>query len=511
MKIAIIGAGPAGLISARNAIRQGITVTLFEKLSRVGGIWNPDSGGAYRNARMQNSRDTFHYSCLPGQSSDVFLGVEQVGSYLSEMAVSEGVMQSTRLNTLITKVKKTEEGWSVTSTSEGRHHKTEIFDKVIITTGELWQARMPKISGMKHFKGQIITSRDYRVPEAFQGKNVLVVGGGVSGADIASDLVPYAQSVTLSVKKMGLYLPRQFINGPNDMMHSYVGRYLLSQMSYTSFLEYLDNALPEYMKLYRSSGMLPARANNNAVHVNEKIIPNIASGLIKIKPQAERILSDGRIEFVDATLSEYDAVISCAGYEMPDYSFIEGLDRTQLYEHFFWTQDPSLTIINPPVDTAGFGAAFPYFDIISQWVIGFYEGKIALPAKEAMEAWCAVNMKDLQVRRFYDSWLETIRIGLEAGILPDPSKEFIKYWNLVSSVVRPRYLSASPDKPERGRMDDRFDFEKTRLRILASLEKESLLNLMDKGEISPADYQTAIDIEQQDKIAVTLPYSQIYL
>ncbi|MGC8341025.1 FAD-dependent oxidoreductase [Pantoea ananatis] len=511
MKIAIIGAGPAGLISARNAIRRGAKVTLYEKLARVGGIWNPDSGGAYRNARMQNSRDTFHYSCLPGQSSDIFLGVEQVGSYLSEMAVSEGVMQSTRLNTLITKLKKTDEGWSVTSITEGHHTKTEVFDKVIITTGELWQPRIPKISGMEHFRGKVITSKDYRVPDAFQGKNVLVIGGGVSGADIASDLVPYAQSVTLSVKKMGLYLPREFVSGPNDMMHSYVGRYLLSQMSYTSFLEYLDNALPEYMKLYRSSGMLPARANNNAIHVNEKIIPNIVSGLIKVKPQAERILSDGCTEFVDATLGEYDAVISCAGYEMPDYSFIEGFDRTQLYEHFFWTQDPSLTIINPPVDTAGFGAAFPYFDIISQWVLGFYEGKIALPAKAAMEEWCAVNMKNLQVRRFYDSWLETIRIGLRAGILPAPSEEFSKYWNLVSSVVRPGYLSASPDQPEHGIMDDRFDFETTRLRVLASMNRESLLHLLNKGEISQADCQAAMDINEEDKIAVTLPYSQIYL
>ncbi|CDH61783.1 2,4-dienoyl-CoA reductase [NADPH] (plasmid) [Escherichia coli PMV-1] len=65
MNIAIIGAGPAGIISARNAIKAGHSVVLFEKNTRIGGIWNPWSGGAYRNACMQNSHYTFHYTGFP--------------------------------------------------------------------------------------------------------------------------------------------------------------------------------------------------------------------------------------------------------------------------------------------------------------------------------------------------------------------------------------------------------------------------------------------------------------
>ncbi|EOA5387296.1 NAD(P)-binding protein [Escherichia coli] len=41
MNIAIIGAGPAGIISARNAIKAGHSVVLFEKNTRIGGIWPP--------------------------------------------------------------------------------------------------------------------------------------------------------------------------------------------------------------------------------------------------------------------------------------------------------------------------------------------------------------------------------------------------------------------------------------------------------------------------------------
>ncbi|MNX90592.1 hypothetical protein D3C86_1226490 [compost metagenome] len=196
---------------------------------------------------------------------------------------------------------------------------------------------------------------------------------------------------------------------------------------------------------------------------------------------------------------------------MPDYSLITGFDRSRLYEHFFWADDPSLSVINPPVDTAGFGAAFPYFDVISQWVLGVFSGKISLPPVDIMLEWCTEHMQHLSVKRFYDSWLETIRIGLNAGVLPDPSEDFGRYWNLISSVARPAYLSSQPDEPERGRMDGQFNFETARVQILAGLGKETLIGIFKKGDISETDYHAALATKRPDIIIATLPYSQSYL
>lgn len=93
-------------------------------------------------------------------------------------------------------------------------------------------------------------------------------------------------------------------------------------LNYEDFIGYLDTMMPDYMQAYRASSLLPDMANNNAVHVNEKIIPNVAAGLIKVKPQAERFTGEGAIKFVDASQEKYDVIITCTGYEMPDYSFI---------------------------------------------------------------------------------------------------------------------------------------------------------------------------------------------
>ncbi len=109
-----------------------------------------------------------------------------------------------------------------------------------------------------------------------------------------------------------------------------------------------------------------------------------------------------------------------------------------------------------------------------------FSGKTSLPEKEAMRKWCAEHMASLHVKRFYDSWLETIRIGLLSGLLPDPARDFSRYWNIISSMVKPAYLATPPAFPEHGMMDSLFDFRIARIRILSGLGNDALGYLLKK-------------------------------
>lgn len=55
--------------------------------------------------------------------------------------------------------------------------------------------RIPDITGLKTFEGQIIHSHYYRDPQNFSGKRVVCVGGGHSGADISLDISSCASKV----------------------------------------------------------------------------------------------------------------------------------------------------------------------------------------------------------------------------------------------------------------------------------------------------------------------------
>ena len=54
---------------------------------------------------------------------------------------------------------------------------------------------LPEINGLKNFQGQVMHSCDYRVPEKFEGKNVLLIGAKVSGNDLACEIAPFANQV----------------------------------------------------------------------------------------------------------------------------------------------------------------------------------------------------------------------------------------------------------------------------------------------------------------------------
>lgn len=59
--------------------------------------------------------------------------------------------------------------------------KDEIFDAVMVCNGHYFEPSVPAINGHDVFKGQQLHSHDYRVPDTFEGKSVVVIGAGPSG------------------------------------------------------------------------------------------------------------------------------------------------------------------------------------------------------------------------------------------------------------------------------------------------------------------------------------------
>jgi cation diffusion facilitator CzcD-associated flavoprotein CzcO len=60
-----------------------------------------------------------------------------------------------------------------------------VCSALCVATGTTWQHRIPDVPG--RFEGETYHSFHYRSPKEFEGKRVLIVGGGNSAADIACD------------------------------------------------------------------------------------------------------------------------------------------------------------------------------------------------------------------------------------------------------------------------------------------------------------------------------------
>ncbi|WP_189863018.1 flavin-containing monooxygenase [Streptomyces poonensis] len=511
MRLAVIGAGPAGLTCVKQALADGHDVVCYEKHQDLGGIWNPAAGGAYAGVRMQSSRMSMPFSDHPPGFAADFPEQHEVQAYLHAYADEFGLLDAVRFGHEVVRVAKEDGRWRVTARSGGVTGSEDV-DAVLVANGELWRPRLPDGGLPSAGTGvRVLTAPEYRGPEEFAGQRVLVVGGGVSGADIAADLAPHAARVDWSVRRRQLFLPRDIGGAYNDALFSYAGRVAVEEVPYAEYLDWLTEWTPEYMAMYRATGLLPEAGFHGAVHVNEKIVPAVHGGGVHPVAAFARFGDDGRAVLADGTDGRYDAVVLCLGYEPPDYGFLQvpgGLRREDLYEHHFWRHDPTLAVVNTPVDTEAFGTACPYFEAIGGWVLSVLGGKAALPGPDERAEWCARHMSALHDRRYLDCWLETIRYGLLSGTLPDPAVHFRAYWTLVSSQVDPANLRPGKARPLPAVHDGRLDLDAVRHRVLAALPAGTRERLLARGEIDAADAAAAARVPAGRELQPWLPYRQ---
>jgi len=75
-----------------------------------------------------------------------------------------------------------------------QHH----FDALIVCNGHYSVPLIPDLPGLDQFKGRVMHSHDYRVPDPFTGKRVALLGGRASGMDISLDVATVASQVYLA-------------------------------------------------------------------------------------------------------------------------------------------------------------------------------------------------------------------------------------------------------------------------------------------------------------------------
>jgi putative flavoprotein involved in K+ transport len=123
-------------------------------------------------------------------------------AYLEAYALRHAL--DVRTGTEVRRVDRTDGGWRVT-TSTGELDATH----VVAATGYNRVPLLPEWPGREVFTGTLVHSSRYRSGVEYRGKDVLVVGAGNSGAEIAVDLVEKGASrVRLSIRRPPNVVPR---------------------------------------------------------------------------------------------------------------------------------------------------------------------------------------------------------------------------------------------------------------------------------------------------------------
>ena len=305
----IIGAGPVGLAHAKALTLAGIPYDQIEADDDVGGNWYH---GVYETAHIISSKKVTEFKDypMPDHYPD-FPSAQNMYDYIKDYAEHFDLEKNIEFNTKVIYVRPIEDNlWEVTLAND----EIRIYEGVVVCNGHHWSRRYPEYPG--EFTGEFIHSKDYKRPEQLKGKRVLVIGGGNSACDVASEAARVSDICHLSLRSGVWFLPKTLMGTPlTDMnlmqnMPVPIQREVIKLMVKTSFGDYQDYGLPK--PDYKIFEKHPT--------VSTEILHYIKHGRITPKPDIERL--DGKtVIFTDATSEEYDCIIAATGFHV-DWPFL---------------------------------------------------------------------------------------------------------------------------------------------------------------------------------------------
>ncbi|KAK6925061.1 Flavin monooxygenase-like [Dillenia turbinata] len=354
--VCVIGAGPSGLVGARELRKEGHNVVVLEQSHDIGGQWLYDPkvegedplgkntflkvhSSVYASLRLISPREIMGFTDFPfvtrkGRDSRRFPGHKEVFLYLDDFCEWFGLRDMIRFNTRVEYVGMVDHAklgkdlrWIVRSRDlKSDKVVEEVFDAVVVATGHYSYPKLPSIKGMDTWRRKQMHSHIYRVPELFQNEVVVVVGNSLSGADISVELVDVAKEVHLSAKSLDI-------------------------------TEGLSKVISKHENLH-------------------------------LRPQIDSLSEDGRVLFVDGSSVIADTLIYCTGYR---YSFpfldtkgmvvVDDGRVGPLFEHTFPPSlGPALSFIGIPQKIIG----FPFFESQAKWIAQLLSGKRSLPSWHEM-------------------------------------------------------------------------------------------------------------------------------
>ncbi|RSK24949.1 ArsO family NAD(P)H-dependent flavin-containing monooxygenase [Hymenobacter metallilatus] len=287
--VLVIGAGQSGLAVGYFLRRSGLSFVLLDAQPAPGGAWQH----GWDSLRLFSPADA---SSLPGwlmprPTGDPYPTRDAVVEYLRhyEQRYQLPVERPVR----VASVQQADSGFLV-RTDQGEWQARA----VVSATGTWSQPYLPAYPGQADFQGIQLHSAEYRNAAPFAGQQVLIVGGGNSGAQILADVSRVAHTTWVTEQE-----PR-FL--PDDVD----GRVLFTQAT----------------QLYHAGHTAPAASLGDIVMVDTVKDARQRGVLRSVRPFG-RFTSTG-VRWPDGHEQPVDAVIWCTGFR-PALSHLRPLGVVQ--------------------------------------------------------------------------------------------------------------------------------------------------------------------------------------
>ena len=299
----MVGGGAAGLSTAGALAHRGIRAVVLEQDGEIGARW----AGRYERLHLHTVRrysGLAHYP-LPRELPK-YVSKDQYAGYLREYA--EHFRLDVRLGQSVQKIEPAAGGWSVATANGGWLSKV-----VVLATGAHDLPVIPAWPGADGYGGRLLHSSEYRSGREFAGSDVLVVGLGNSGAEIAADLVEQGAARTaVSVRTTPPITRRELMGVPVQLLG----------IAFARFPPRVVDSVGSVLRRIGTGDLTPYGLGDAdwgpfVAHrpplIDVGFLDHLKSGRIDVLPAVTGFTASG-VTFADGRSETFDTVIAATGF-----------------------------------------------------------------------------------------------------------------------------------------------------------------------------------------------------
>jgi flavin-binding monooxygenase-like protein len=458
--VAVIGAGPGGLVTARWLLSQGFEPTIFEQTGALGGQWTGLAGtsGVWPTMHTNTSRILTSFSDLEPDNDLTFPSNQDMLAYLHRYADKFALTSRICLGTRVNRLSKSHDGWLIEHAG-----MTDTFDRVIVASGRFQSPYVPSVPGLETFSGSAgaMTTYCYRDPAPYLGKRVLVAGGAISALEIASELAHLGVSVVVAQRRQRYVLPKFAAGVPSD------------SRIFTRYGTLANETLPpaevdrQLKEIVVEAGGSPEQYGAPApdpslfaagVTLAQHYLPLVAEGRITVRPWLTSV-DRKTVTFADGTSEDFDGILFGTGFEInlpflsDEIRTIVDLDTVHLDadRYTFHPDLPGLAFVGMWDQSGGL---FVPLELQARWVAYAWGGVVDEPTqpdlRSSIEAYRARRGMSQKTRMN----LVALTFARAAGVEPNPDewphlRRALLFGPLAPSCFRLQGPDALPDAPAR--------------------------------------------------------------
>jgi cation diffusion facilitator CzcD-associated flavoprotein CzcO len=315
-KIAVIGIGPSGITALKNLVDQGLDVVAFDVNHEVGGNWiyseKESHSSVFETTHIISSKTLSQYEDFTFDDFDPtvsdYPSHDELRRYFQAYARKFNLYQYIQFGTLVIYCEQIDAlSWKITFEKDGVRNVQQ-FTHLVVCNGHHWKPRYPEYPGK--FSGEFLHSHNYKRAAPFEGKRVLVIGGGNSACDVAVETSRVSSKTAISWRRGYRIVPKFFFGRPTDIIAEQTNWLPIKVRSL--FNQILLKIMIGKNELY---GLRPINEPFGATHptINDELLHKIRHG--KVKPRLDIKRFDGlKVIFEGGKEEEFDSVVACTGY-----------------------------------------------------------------------------------------------------------------------------------------------------------------------------------------------------